>query len=245
MQTGHAADHPDSARDPSRIHREFGQKVSRLCRRMIRNEETARDAAQEVWCEILGSLAGFDGRSGLSTWIWTIARRTIARHARKEKIWSTRFLAEFFDSRDADGLDAMERIPSQDRQAWIRLECDDCLTGIMLCVPHEERFVYLLRVLGGLPYAEIALVLEREEAAVRQSFSRSARKLRRFLDSQCLLYNPEGSCRCKMRQPILATDHQAEYRKVRELSRKMLFLEAAESYHPDKDYWKGLLDSAG
>lgn len=237
---------PQTARpDPETIYREFAQPVSRLCRRMIRNAETARDAAQEIWYAILESLPGFDGRSSPGAWIWTIARRTIWRHLKREKVYSTRFLAELFAVRADDGLDEMDRIPVEDRQAWIRLECDECLTGIMHCVGNEDRFVYLLRTLARLPFAEIAAVLEREEAAVRQSHGRTRRKLARFLGGQCLLYNPEGTCRCRMKAPIERLDRNGEFLRVRELSRRILFLEAAESFHPPKEYWRGLLETAG
>jgi len=225
------------------LHRDFQVPVSRLCRRMIQDGESARDAAQEVWLEIVRSLPAFEGRSKASTWVWTVARRTIMRHRRREKTYSTRFLGELFSLRDEDGLGELERVPVEDRRAWIRLQCDDCLSGVMHCLGEEDRFVYLLRCLGALPYAEIAEVLEREEAAVRKSFSRSSARIRRFLSGHCVLYNPGGDCRCKLREPLHRADAEGEYRKVAELARRMTFLEAAESLHPPKEYWKGLLEA--
>ena len=225
------------------LYREFQLPVSRLCRRMIAERESAEDAAQEVWLEIVKGLPSFEGRSKASTWVWTIARRTIFRCRRRERTYSTRFLRELFALRDPDGLDELERVPVEDRQAWVRIQCDECLTGIMHCLRDEDRFVYLLRELGALPYAEIAQVLEREEAAVRKSFSRSSAKIRRFLSGNCILYNPKGDCHCKLREPLRRVDAEGEYLKVAELARRMTFLEAAENFHPPKEYWKGLLES--
>jgi RNA polymerase sigma-70 factor (ECF subfamily) len=224
------------------IHAEFQLPVSRLCRRMIGNEEAAKDAAQEVWCEIVRSFPAFEGRSKTSTWVWTIARRTIFRQRRREKTYSARFLRELFEIREADGVEEIERIPVEDRMAWIRIQCDECLSGIMHCLGQEERFVYLLRALGALPFAEIAEVLERAEPAVRKAYSRSSAKIRRFLAGNCSLYNPDGDCRCKLSEPMRRVDAEGEYRRVAELARHMAFLEAAESYHPPKEYWKGLLE---
>lgn len=223
------------------IYEEFAVPVSRLCRRMFTRRESAEDAAQEIWHEIVRGLPAFEGRSKLSTWVWTIARRTALRLAKREKVYSTRFLHELFLIREDDGLAEIERIPSEDRMAWIRLQCDDCLTGIMHCLGNEDRLVYLLRALGGLPYSEIAQVVEREEAAVRKASSRAQAKIRRFLEGNCSLYNPDGGCRCKLAAPIRQVDAEGEYRRVREVSKKILFLRAAESYHPGKDYWKKLL----
>jgi len=241
-----AACRPSSNPAPSleAIHRDYGERVSRLCRRMIRDQEAARDAAQEVWLELVRSLPGYDGRSAFSTWLWTVAQRTVWRHLNKEKVYSTRFLRELFALREGDGLEEMSRIAVEDRMAWVRLQCDECLTGILHCVQNEERFIYLLRTLGRLSFAEIADVVGKGEATVRQSHSRAARKLRNFLDSECMLYNPKGRCRCRMKKPILAVDRKGEAKRVRELSRRILFMEAAESFHPPREYWRGLLETS-
>jgi len=221
------------------VYREFALPVSRLCRRMIRNKAFAEDAAQEAWCEIVRSLPSFEGRSKLSTWVWTVARRAIFRHVKKEKTYSARFLRELFAMNEHDGLDELDRIPVEDRMIWVRLQCSECLTAILHCVPNDDRFVYLLRRLANLPYAEIAEAVGASEAAVRQTCSRSMRKIGRFLSGECLLYNPEGTCRCKMRDPIRHVDETGEYRRVRELGRKMLFLDAADGWYPEAtDFWK-------
>jgi len=233
---------PAPAPNPEAVYAEFALPVSRLCRRMLRNPSAAEDAAQEAWYEILSSLPSFEGRSKLSTWIWTIARRAVFRHIKGEKTYSTRFLHEFFSLHENDGLDEMDKIPVEDRSAWARIQCSECLTAILHCVPDEDRFIYLLRRVAALPYADIAEAVEKSEVAVRQSALRSSRKIQKFLAGECMLYNPNGSCRCKLRDPIRKLDETEEYRKIRTLSRRMYFLDAVDTlYHPPKDYWKNLV----
>ena len=55
----------------------YGKMVSSISRRMIRDEETARDAAQEAWLEVVRNLNSFRGESKVSTWIYAIAIRVI------------------------------------------------------------------------------------------------------------------------------------------------------------------------
>ena len=69
-----------------------------------------------------------------------------------------------------DGRPEMERIPIEDRVAWMKLQCSDCMTGIMHCLNNEDRLIYLFRKLTPLGYGEIAEITGRNEAAVRQSF---------------------------------------------------------------------------
>lgn len=48
------------------IARSYGPLVSSICRRMLRDPEAARDAAQEAWVQILKSLPSFRGEAKLS-----------------------------------------------------------------------------------------------------------------------------------------------------------------------------------
>lgn len=59
-----------------------------------------------------------------------------------------------------------------------------------------------------------------------------------FLSGECMLFNPKGSCRCKMHEPIRHIDETGEYHRVRELSRKILFLDSADAWYGDiPDFW--------
>jgi RNA polymerase sigma-70 factor (ECF subfamily) len=204
-----------AAPNPQVLYDSFALPVARLCRRMIRDREAAQDAAQEVWFQLMKSLPSFSGRSSIGTWVWTVARRTIWCHIRREKVYSIRFM--------------------EDRRAWIQLECDECLTAILHCVHNQDRFIYLMRTLAHLGFAQIGEVLGLQEAAARQSYNRARRKIGNFLSSQCLLYNPDGNCRCRMKAPIKKNYKASEYRKVRELSRRIMFMEAAETFNPPKE----------
>jgi RNA polymerase sigma-70 factor (ECF subfamily) len=52
----------------------YEQKVYRLCCGLLRDRVLAEDAAQESLLRIWKSLAKYDARAALSTWIYTIAR---------------------------------------------------------------------------------------------------------------------------------------------------------------------------
>ena len=78
------------------ITKEYRGLVSAVSHRMIQNPEIAKDAAQEAWMEILKNLNTFKGESKISTWIYTIASRVIFRQAKNEKVYSTRYLSEYF-----------------------------------------------------------------------------------------------------------------------------------------------------
>jgi len=227
--------------DTDDLYRRFADPVLRLSRRMIRDQETAEDAAQEAWSEIVRSIPSFEGRSALSTWVYAVARRTIMRAARNEKRYSTRFLAEFFEINADDGLPQYFAQTEDARLEWLRAQCEACLNAVLHCVHNDDRFIYLLRKVADLPFARIAEVVGKSEVAVRQIHSRSSRKVSGFLRGHCTLYNPEGACRCKLSAPLKQAPEA--WAPIRRISRKILFLREADRFHFPEERMRNLRSS--
>ena len=78
---------------------DYGSMVSAICRRMMQDEETAREAAQEIWLEVMESLPSFQGRSKFSTWLYTIAYRIAIRYAKKGTVIFYEIFARSFSKR--------------------------------------------------------------------------------------------------------------------------------------------------
>jgi RNA polymerase sigma factor (sigma-70 family) len=212
---------------------DYGPLVSSICRRMIQNEEDAKDAAQEAWMEILKGLHRFRGEAKMSTWIYSVTYHTVMRHSKKEKLYSTRFLREYFHG---DQLEVPEHI-DYDRNIWIKEMCDKCLTGILHCLDNESRMAYLFKDMVQLSYKDVAEILGKAPATVRQIVSRSRRKLKNFLNDECILYNPSGKCKCRMKDLVTDIKLPQEYLKLRNfINRANLYLESHKVL-PQKNYW--------
>lgn len=215
----------------------YGRMVSGLCRRMISDRESARDAAQEVWLAVIEGLPLFRGDAKISTWIFSIARHVATRRARVERLYSTKVMSGYFDEGQV-GPPCSQEV---ERRSWIRERCDDCLTGILHCLSVESRMAYLLRDLAELPYSDIAGIMHRDERSLRQSVTRSRRKLGNFLSNRCVLYNPDGDCACRMKVAVRKEDLAAEYRRLRQdMARVNVFWES-ERVLSRINYWKEYL----
>ena len=189
---------------------EYRGLVSALSHRMIQNPEMAKDAAQEAWMEILKSFDTFKGESKISTWIYTIASRVILRLAKDEKVYSTRYLSEYF--RDGERESPFEK--EEDKRKWVKEMCDKCLTGILHCLSNEDRLLYVLYDIAGLPYREISEIVDSQENTVRKRISRSRKKLHNFLNEECVLFKPDGNCSCRMKKHVVGIDLPSEYKKL-------------------------------
>jgi RNA polymerase sigma factor (sigma-70 family) len=222
---------------PDQLVHDYGSMVSAVCRRMMQDEETARETAQEIWLEVMKSLPSFQGRSKLSTWLYTIAYRIAIRCAKKEKVYSTRFLRNYFRDGERDFPDDVDI----DKKIWVKEMCDKCLTGILHCLNNEARIAYIFRDIAELPYEDISRILRKESSSVRQLISRSRRKLKRFLESECALYNPHGACACRMKKLVMEMDLPDEYNKLRKMVTRANVFREAEQVMPGKNYWEKFL----
>jgi RNA polymerase sigma-70 factor (ECF subfamily) len=216
--------------------REYGPKISALARRMIRDRALAKEAAQEVWFEVVKSIAQFRGESHISTWIYTVARRTILRCARNERTFSDNEITAHFQKEEISfaGRDA-------ERKAWVKDRCDDCLTAFCHCLTNDARLIFLLKEIISLPYDEIAAIMESGEDNVRQVWSRSVKKVRNFLNDNCVLYNQNADCACRIRKEALKVDLFKEYARLKDAAESIALFLQFENELPGKNYWINLI----
>lgn len=211
----------------------YGKLVSSVCRRMIQDMELASDAAQEVWVQIVKSYPTFKGESKLSTWIYSITYRVCVSYARNEKYYGTRFLKTYFNGEERQ----IPVVDDIDKKLWIKGMCDKCLTGVLHCLDNESRLTFLFRDVVQLPYEEIAYILSKDGTTVRKILSRSRKKLRNFLSDQCILFNPQGVCYCRMKKHVCEVNLPKEYQKLRELVSRVNIYHESEQLLPTKNYW--------
>jgi len=64
---------------------EFGPALQRLARASEANPERQRDLLQDMHVALWRSLAGFDGRCALRTWVYRVAHNVAASHVDRER----------------------------------------------------------------------------------------------------------------------------------------------------------------
>jgi RNA polymerase sigma factor (sigma-70 family) len=176
--------------------RELQHPMYRLALRFLGHPQDAQDATQEILIRIVTHLGSFEGRSKFTTWVYTVATRSLLR-TKKGFVESSVQGAEQF----AAFLDAgMGDIDTTIEEAEYRLLCEEvrvsCTYGMLLCIPRHQRAAYLLADVAGLTDVEGAEVLECSREAFRQRVSRARRTLRHVIDNRCGLIDPANPCRC-------------------------------------------------
>ncbi|MEU4693952.1 sigma-70 family RNA polymerase sigma factor [Actinoplanes sp. NPDC023714] len=117
------------------------------------------DLTQETFIRVVRALPGFAGRSTVRTWLFAIARRVAADHARAA---ARRPRITVFP----DG-----RIPAGAGRS--RFEEHHALTGLIAGLAEERREAFVLTQVAGLSYAEVAEICACPIGTVRSRVARA------------------------------------------------------------------------
>lgn len=169
--------------------RRHNQRLFRVARSIVRNDNEAEDVVQEAHVRAYQNLDRFEGRSQYSTWLTKIAIR-VAMARIKER---TRFLG--FDLHEAASRsdrsvapeEAVMRLPAPEDQSpfedTARRELQDLLTRAVDALPRSLRVVFTLREVEGLSTEETAEALRLTEVNVKVRLHRARQLLRKRLET--------------------------------------------------------------
>lgn len=164
--------------------RENGARMLAAARRILRNDEDARDAVQEAWLQAFRALPRFEGQSRLSTWLHRIVVNAALMKLRSQRRRPEAALEELPPHADADGawLDTADAISadadlaSRDRRALVRRAIE--------LLPEAHRSVLLLRDFEELDTDETARRLGTTPGAVKTRLHRARQALRATIERE-------------------------------------------------------------
>jgi RNA polymerase sigma-70 factor, ECF subfamily len=163
--------------------RRYSPRLLVTARRILGNEEDARDALQDAFLSAFRALDTFAGQSRLSTWLHRIAVNAALMRLRSRKRKPERPITELLPRFAEDGHQAEPAAPwvgvdraleRQETRALVRRHIDE--------LPDSYRTVLLLRDIEGLDTEETARQLGVNEGVVKTRLHRARQALRTLLD---------------------------------------------------------------
>ena len=145
--------------------------VHRFALRMCRDEDRARDVAQESLLTALKGLADYRGEAAFSTWLFTIARSHCGRIRRKS---DRETLSDQFDAL-LESASSAEAAPDAHAAHG---EVSDALESALARLDPSEREVILLRDVEGVSAKDAAQILGVSVAALKSRLHRARSSLR-------------------------------------------------------------------
>ncbi len=154
----------------SEIYEHYYTPVYRYVYLRTRDKELSEDILQETFLKAYRSLSSFVfGRTDPLAYFFTIARNTLIDHSRKKR--PTRISSELAENQPDFRTPESEARTQEDVKELKRL---------LDMLGEEQREAIVLRFISGHSNKEIAILMDRSEAAVRQLQSRGMRALREF-----------------------------------------------------------------
>ena len=157
-----------------------------VCRRILRNDEEAKDAVQEAFVSAFRGMARFEGTSQLGTWLHRIAVNASLMRLRSRKRRPEESIDDLLPSFWDDGH---ARVPPQDfspsaLQMVEARETREFVRGCIDRLPDIYRTVLLLRDIEEMDTLETAEVLGVTEGVVKVRLHRARHALRKLLAEQ-------------------------------------------------------------
>jgi len=162
--------------------------------RLTGNQATADDLLQETLMRISRGLSGFEGRSSVKAWAFSIATRVTIDHFRKPGS-----KAKIVAVDESHELPA--GTPDVD-QPLIIDEMNDCIRGVIDSLPGDYRAALVLHDLEGHTAAEVAEISGCSLPTAKIRIHRARARLKQALGGTCDFYRDEESVlRCDRKRP--------------------------------------------
>jgi len=153
----------------------YHQVYASLVRLTGGDADLAADLTQETYRKAWKSLAGFDRRSRLATWLYRIAYNTFLNHVRRP--------TPVEPLEEHPGVEAPDPTRSQE-ELLHRREVRERLRRAVVGLPESLRFTVTARFWGELPVAEIARQEQVTGAAIRKRLKKAMKTLRTALQEE-------------------------------------------------------------
>ncbi len=158
--------------------RRYNQRLFRIARGILRDDEEAEDVTQDTYVRAYASLHQFGGRALFSTWLTKIAVYEACSRLRKQKH------IQDFPANPAREYHHMESVKSSDpdpEQQTLNREAVSFLEQAVDALPDTYRCVFMLRDIENVNTAETAACLDLTEETVKVRLLRARQMLRNEL----------------------------------------------------------------
>jgi len=181
----------------------LSEPLLRYLVRYVGEPAVAQDLLQETLIRVDRGLPGFEGRSSLKTWAFSIATRVAADYFRQP------------DNRvHIVDVDETAELSDADRSVDQRLVIDEmnaCVREVIDSLPEDYRAAIVLHDLEGLSAIETAEVCGCSVATAKIRIHRARNRLRQALERECLFYRDDDNVlRCDRKPTTLTRSREAD-----------------------------------
>jgi RNA polymerase sigma-70 factor (ECF subfamily) len=151
----------------------YERKLVRVLTRLVRDEELARDLAQETFWKVYTRLDRFDTSRRFGPWLFRVGVNLGLDQLRRHDVPAAPALS--IDRPTADGRGGFD-LPDPDPR--LRAELAQEVQFVLERIPALYRAILVLKDLEGFSSAEVAAIVGRREATVRWRLAKAREQFR-------------------------------------------------------------------
>jgi RNA polymerase sigma-70 factor (ECF subfamily) len=163
--------------------RTYSSRLLAVTRRILNNDEEARDALQDTFLSAFRAIQSFEGDARLSTWLHRIAVNAALMKVRTRKRKPERSIEELLPAFREDGHHA-EGFVAWEPPVDVAMEIAHNRALVRECIaelPEQYRMVLMMRDIEDIDTAEIAAMLGVTPNGVKIRLHRARQALRTLL----------------------------------------------------------------
>ena len=160
----------------------YEKRIYNICLRLLKDQEEAYDAAQEVCIKIWKQLSQFKGDSKFSTWVYRIATNTCIDLLRKQKKRENEVTLFTDDEEQEERLTDLTDIWKDMSEQLAGDELRSVIWQGIQELKVDHRMVIVLRDVEGKSYDEIANALGVSIGTIKSRLSRARQQLKKILE---------------------------------------------------------------
>lgn len=149
--------------------------------RFVRDRGPAEELYQEVWLKVIERCQDFRGDAKFSTWLYAIVRNLCVDHQRKMRFRAHASLDAANPGRAHTGAEHLVNPAPSAEHAAMAGRTRERIVQAVQALPDEQREVFLLRQLQGLPYHEIAQIVGAPTNTVKSRMRYALERLQEIL----------------------------------------------------------------
>ncbi len=153
------------------LHDRYASKIYSKAITMLRDEDEAEDATQEIFTKVFLNLHKFQGQSQFSTWVYSVTYNFCIDRIRKRKRSRDLFADEV-----ENPPDTVEEIPDE---ALLHMQVNE-LRYVLNELPDGDRTLLLMKYKEGVKIKDIATLTGRNESAIKMQLKRAKERAKRI-----------------------------------------------------------------
>ncbi len=156
------------------LYRKYAGKVYGKCLSILKDEDEARDAVQDIFVKIMLNMASFGEKAQFSTWIYSITYNFCIDTIRKKKKEKTLF---------SEDIERAPDVPEEEVPDEYLMAMDvKNLKAVLEALPTEDKMVLLMKYQDDMSIKDIADITKKTESAIKMKLKRAKHKAQEIFE---------------------------------------------------------------